>query len=102
MAVHENAEIRKGGNAIRVNVVVDGFVPVTGPAAGKVEWSGVLLPPNNTGLALGESYTLVLPGYSSAKIEITSEAHANDGTVTFKGVGEMPVGRPSEQIQGAK
>lgn len=87
MALFQNAQIRQGGNTIRVNVLVDAYVPMT---TGRLEWFGELRPPNNTGLALGESYTLVLPGYSPAKILITSDANAVDGSVTFKGVGNMP------------
>jgi len=102
MAVFRNAEIRQAGNVIRANVEVDSFVPSTGPSAGTVEWNGVIRPPNNTGLALGETYVLVLPGFSPAKIVITSEANSEDGTVTFKGVGESPVSVPSRQVQIAK
>lgn len=90
MAVLKNAEIRHGGNAIRANVEVDGFVPVTGPSAGKFLWSGTLRPPNNTGLIKGETYTLVLPGCPPARIEITEEANPVDGSVPFKGIGDMP------------
>jgi hypothetical protein len=90
MAVFKNAEIRHGGNVIRVNVEVDGFVPITGPAAGKYQWSGVLRPPNNTGLIRGETYTLILPDCSPARIEVTDEASPVDGSVPFKGIGDMP------------
>ncbi len=99
MAVYENAEIRQGGNVIRVNVDLDASFPL---ATGSAEWRGTLQPPNNTGLALGESYTLVLPGFSPARILITSEANAVDGSVTFEGVGEMPVSRPPEHVHDAK
>lgn len=102
MAVYKNAEIRRSGHVIRVNVEVDGFVPVTGPSAGKVEWGGVLRPPNNIGLALDESYTLVLPEFSPTKIQITSEANPVDGSVTFKGIGEVPVRVSSQQVQVAR
>jgi hypothetical protein len=95
MAVHKNAEIRHGGDVIRANVEVDAFVPITGELAGKVQWSGVLRPPNNTGLVKGETYILILPGYSPAKIEVTDEANPVDGSVPFKGVGDMPKSKPS-------
>jgi len=99
VALYKNAEIRKGGNTIRANVVVDTYVPLT---TASVEWGGTLHPPNNTGLALGESYTLVLPGFTPAKILITSEASPHDGIVSFKGVGAMPVGASSNEVHGAK
>jgi hypothetical protein len=102
VAQFKNAEIRQAGNVIRANVDVDSSVPITGPLAGKAEWRGVLRPPNNTGLALGEAYTLLLPGFSPAKIVITSEANPVDGSVTFKGVGELPVAVPSRQVQKVK
>lgn len=95
MAVFKNAEIRHGGNVIRANVEVDGFVPVTGPSAGKFQWSGVLRPPNNTGLIKGETYTLILPGYSPTKIEVTDEANPVDGSVPFTGIGDMPKSKAS-------
>jgi hypothetical protein len=93
MAVFKNAEIRQGGNVIRVNV--DGFVPITGPSAGRYQWSGVLTPPNNTGLIRGETYTLILPDYSPARIEVTDEANPEDGSVPFRGIGDMPKRQPS-------
>ena len=105
MRAFNNAEIRQAGNVIRANVEVEvdfGSVPISAPSAGNVEWSGVLRPPNNTGLALGETYTLVLPGFSPAKIAITGEANPVDSSVTFKGVGELPVSMPSRQVQSAK
>jgi len=102
VAQFKNAEIRQASNVIRANVEVDSFVPITGQSTGKDEWSGVLRPPNNTGLALGEAYTLLLPGFSPAKILITSEANPVDGSVTFKGVGELPVAVASQQVQKAK
>jgi hypothetical protein len=95
MAVFKNTEIRQGGNVIRANVEVDGFVPVTGPAAGRFQWSGVLKPPNNTGLVNGETYTLILPGYPAAKIEVTDEANPIDGSVPFKGIGDVPKSKAS-------
>ena len=91
MTTLKNAEIKQGGNVIRVNVEVQTAVAITGPSAGKSEWSGVLNPPNNTGLTLGEIYTLVLPGLQSAKIEITDEANSIDGSVPFKGIGVLPL-----------
>jgi len=102
VAQFKNAEIRQAGNVIRANVEVDSSVPITGPEAGRVEWRGVLRPPNITGLALRETYTLVLPGFSPAKILITGEANPVDGSVTFEGVGEFPVAVPSQQVQKAK
>lgn len=102
MAVYKNAEIRLGGHLIRVNVEVDSSVPITGPAAGTVEWGGVLRPPNNTGLVPGEIYLLVIPALSPAKIEITSEANAADGSVTFKGIGDFPANARTPQIQNAR
>jgi hypothetical protein len=98
----KNAEIRQAGSVIRANVEVESFVPITRPSAGKAEWSGILRPPNNTGLALREAYMLLLPGFSPAKIEITGEANPEDGSVTFKGVGELPVAVPFQQVQKAK
>ena len=95
MAGFTNAEIRHGGNAIRANVEVDEFVPITGPSAGSVQWNGLLRPPNNTGLIKGEIYTLILPGYSPARIEITEEANPVDGSVAFKGIGDMPKSKAS-------
>jgi hypothetical protein len=85
MALFKNTEIRRAGEVIRGDVEVDVSVPITGPSAGQIEWSGVLRPPNNTGLARGETYMLVLPGYVPAKIQITDEANAVDGSVPFKG-----------------
>jgi hypothetical protein len=102
MMQYKNAEIRQAGRTIRANVEVDASVPVTGPSAGKVEWDGVLWPPNNTGLELFETYTLVLPGFSPAKIVITEEANPVDGSVRFKGVGGMPASMHSRQVQDAK
>ena len=102
MAEYNNAEIKRAGQVIRANVHVDSYVPVNGPSAGEVQWSGVLRPPNNTGLELGETYTLVLPGLSPAKILITDEANPVDGSVTFQGVGQLPAAVPSKQVQKAK
>ena len=102
MAQYKNAEIRRASYVIRANVEVDGFVPSTGPSAGNLEWSGVFRPPNNTGLALGETYTLVIPGFSPARIVITGEANPVDGSVTFKGVGEFRTNVPSKKVQNAK
>jgi hypothetical protein len=90
MTVSKNAEIRQGGNVIRVNVEVDGFVAITGPSAGKYQWSGVLRPPNNIGLIRGETYTLILPDYSPARIEVTDEANPVDGSVPFRVIGDLP------------
>lgn len=101
MAIYKDAEIRHGGIVIRVNVEVDGYVPVTGTAAGKFEWHGVLRPPNNTGLTPGEIYTLVLPGYLPAKIEICEEANPIDGSVSYKGVGEPPKNSPVKREKNA-
>lgn len=98
----KNAEIRQAGNVIRANVEVDSFVPITAQSPGNVEWLGVLRPPNNTGLALGEAYMLVLPGFAPAKIVITGEADPEDGSVTFKGVGELPVALRSQLVQKVK
>lgn len=95
MAVFDNAEIHQGRKVIRVNVDVDGFVPITGQSAGEYHWSGVLRPPNNTGLIRGETYTLVLPGYSPARIKVTDEANPVDGSVPFRGIGDMPKRRAS-------
>jgi hypothetical protein len=95
MAVYKNAEIRRAGEVIRGDVEVDAFVPVTGSSAGKIQWSGVLRPPNNTGLARREIYTLVLPGNVAAKIQITDEANPVDGSVPFKGIGAPPVSDPN-------
>jgi len=81
-------------------VEVDTYVPVTEPSSGKVGWSGLLQPPNNIGLALGETYTLILPGLSPAKIVITSEANPVDGSVTFEGLSEFPMA--SRLAQSAK
>jgi hypothetical protein len=102
VAVYKNAEIRKAGDVIRANVEVDSFVPISGPSAGTVEWSGILRPPNNTGLIMDETYTLVLPGFSPAKITITGEANPVDGSVTFKGIDELRVSAPSRQVQESK
>ena len=99
MGVYQNAEIRKGGNTIRVNVSVDANIPL---ATGVVEWGGTLNPPNNIGLVLGETYTLLLPGFSPAKIEITSEANPVDGAVTFTGVGEPPKGKNPKEVRSLK
>jgi hypothetical protein len=99
MAVYQNAEIRKGGNTIRVNVSVDAYIPL---ATELVEWDGKLLPPNNIGLVLGETYMLFLPDCSPAKIEITSEADQVDRVVTFKGVGEPPKAKPAKEVHSAK
>jgi hypothetical protein len=101
MAIYENAEIRHGGIAIRVNVEVDAEVPITGSAAGNVEWHGVLRPPNNTGLNSRETYTLVLPGFLPAKIEIYEEASPIDGSVSYKGVGEPPQSAPAKRKKNA-
>jgi len=95
MAVFKNAEIRHGGNVIRANVEVDGFVPITGPSAGTLQWSGTLRPPNNTGLIKGGTYTLILPGYSPTRIEVTDEANPIDGSVPFRGIGDMPTSKAS-------
>ena len=102
MATFKNAEIRQAGHIVRANVEgeVDSFVPLTGPSV--TEWSGVLRPPNNTGLAVGETYFLQIPGHSPAKIEITGEANPVDGSVTFKGLGQLPASAKSPQIQSAQ
>lgn len=100
MAVYKNAEIRAAGHVIRTNVDVDCSFSIIDPVAGV--WTGLLLPPNNTGLLLGESYLLVIPGLSPAKIAITSEANAADGSVTFKGIGELPAKARSAQVQNAR
>lgn len=101
MVEHKNAQIRQAGRTIRANVEVDGYVPVAGPSAGQIQWHGVLRPPNNTGLEVDETYTLVLPGFSPAKIVITEEANPVDGSVAFKGVGSTPVGMGSRQAENA-
>jgi hypothetical protein len=95
MAYYRNAEIRQGSRTIRVNVDVDGFMPVTGPLAGKFQWGGVLRPPNNTGLEPNETYLLLIPGFSAAKIVITEEPNPVDGSVAFTGIGDMPTSEPS-------
>jgi hypothetical protein len=100
--IYENAEIRRAGKVIRANVEVDSYVPITGPSAAKVVWSGVLRPPNNTGLLLGETYTLVLPDFGPAKIEITEEANPVDGSVSFRGIGELPASVASQQVQSTQ
>jgi len=87
MTQYTNAEIRVGRHTIRVDVTVDSYTPIS---TATPEWTGVLRPPNNTGLAPGQTYTLVLPGYSPAHIRVTSEANPIDGTVTFCGVSDMP------------
>lgn len=102
MVEHKNAQIRQAGRTIRANVEVHGYVPVMGPSAGEIQWSGVLRPPNNTGLEVDETYTLILPGFSSAKIVITEEANPVDGSVAFKGVGGIPVSTSSRQAQDAR
>jgi len=102
MAVFKNAEIRQGDRVIRVNVEVDSSVPITGPSAGTVEWGGVLRPPNNTGLMFDESYVLILPGFAPAEIMITDEANPVDGSVTFKGLGDLPKAVQSQHVQNAK
>ena len=99
---YQNAEIRHSGNVIRLNVELYTYVPCTGPDAATHVWSGVLRPPNNTGLALGEAYTLHIPGYSPSKIVITSEASPHDGSVTFKGIGELPKSKQERQLQTVK
>ena len=95
MALYRDAEIRKGGNRVRMNLMVDAYAYVR-MVTGRAEWEGTLHPPNNIGLTLSESYTLVLPGFSPAKILITSEANAIDGTVSFKGVGEIRFMEPND------
>lgn len=55
MTVYRDAEIRKGGNPIRVNVEVDVSIRMDTES---VEWQGTLHPPNNIGLVLGETYTI--------------------------------------------
>lgn len=102
MAIYEGAEIRHGGIIIRVNVKVDGYAPMNGPEAGKFIWHGVLQPPNNTGLTPGEIYTLVLPGFLPAKIEICEEANPIDGSVRYQGVGEPPRHAPAKRETNAK
>jgi len=102
VAQFTNAEIRHGSRVVRANVELDSFIPITGLSAGEVEWSGVLRPPNNTGLAPGETYTLVLPNFSPARILITGEANPIDGSVSFQGVGQPPVGMRQQQVQKSK
>ena len=63
----KNAEIRQASNVIRANVEVDSFVPITAQSPGNVEWRGVLRPPNNTGLALGEAYMLRPTGFRASE-----------------------------------
>ena len=89
MTMHKNASIRRGSRQIRVDVDVDVYVPITGPEASNPQWSGELLPPNNIGLSLNETYILELPSGPSAKIRITGEAD-EEGKVPFDGVGEHP------------
>lgn len=96
MAEYQNAEIRRGGDVVRVNVVVDVQVPL---ATGRAEWNGILRPPNNTGLINGEAYTLILPGFLPAKILVTSEAHAIDGAVQFQGIGDLTPRARAEQVR---
>lgn len=102
MVTFKNAELRHAGNVIRTNVEVDSYVPLTGPLAREAQWTGVLRPPNNTGLALGETYTLVLPDHSPVKIEITGEANPEDGSVTFKGIGNFQAKALSREVQNAR
>ncbi len=45
---------------------------------------------------------LVLPGFAPAKIVITGEADPEDGSVTFKGVGELPAALRSQRVQKVK
>lgn len=100
MARYQNAEIRKSGQTIRVNVIVDidGYVPITGPSAASYVWNGVLHPPNNTGLTLADVYQLMLPDFAPARIRITSEANPIDGTVSFEGLGEIPLHKTGRQV----
>ena len=90
MAFFKNAELRHGRNVIRTHVNVDAFVPTTGPSAGRLQWSGVLMPPNNTGLIKDQTYVLIIPGHSSVKIQVTDEANSVDGSVPFVGIGDWP------------
>jgi len=89
MAVYENAEVRRGGSVVRKNVIIDSaYVALTAPET--LEWSGRLLPPNNTGLVMGDTYQLLIPGCTPARILITGEADPNDSSIPFQGVGAAP------------
>ena len=92
VAIYKNAVIRHGSAVIRTgtNVAVDD-TDVSLAAPDILNWGGRLLPPNNTGLAVGQQYTLVLPEFPPAKIVITDDPDPN-GDVPFKGVGAAPWG----------
>ena len=102
MAVYNNAEIRQARKVIRANVEVQGFVPVTGPSAGSSSGAGFFGRQIIRDWCCGDTYTLILPDYPPAEIEITDEANPVDGSVAFKGIGEPPVKMPAEQVQESK
>jgi len=99
VATYYNAEIRHGGAVIRTDVAVDVDQTDVSIATASVTWGGHLLPPNNTGLTVGQQYTLVLPEFAPAKIVITGEPNPVDGVVSFKGVGPLPRSIPVVQRQ---
>jgi hypothetical protein len=95
VSTYKNAVIRHGSAAIRRDVAVDyAGADVSLVVPDTPSWGGRLLPPNNTGLSVGQQYTLVLPQFTPAKIVITEEPHPSDGVVPFKGVGAEPRSAP--------
>lgn len=74
MATFRHAEIRLGRALVRADV----GGTISSVLGG---WEGFLSPPNNTGLTVGKSYTLVLCR-SPVRIVVTSEA-GPDGSVPF-------------------
>lgn len=101
MQMYENAEIRKGTHVARVNVGIQ-FDQVSLSKPETVEWSGMLLPPNNTGLMVGQEYSVRIPGHSPARIVITDEVHPVDFTVPFKGISEQPVTQTLQDTRSNK
>jgi hypothetical protein len=98
VAIYKNAVIRHGSATIRTDVAVDS-ADVSLSAPESVNWAGRLLPPNNTGLTVGQQYTLILPKFSPAKIVITEEPNRVDGVVLFRGVGPMPRSTSTARLQ---
>lgn len=91
MARYSDAEILQSGQTIQTSVVVDidSFIPISGQDASKNRWSGVLHPPNKTGLKPRETYQLVIPKVLSARIEISEEPNATDNSVAFTVIGDL-------------
>jgi hypothetical protein len=97
MDLFSNATIRHGRIVVRNEVDVE-----LCHDSNDESWGGKLLPPNNIGLMYGETYTLMIPGCSAAKVTITSEANPNDGAVQFRGVGDYPQARPQGHSKTAR